>query len=101
MMGAADITVLHTLEIGEPELSPSLKAESSSLGDSSRMVGSDGDQLWAMPPTTAPKSPPFGDGLKLSERSVMNSRSLKWKADVLSELDNEKMGVIGGDGGFT
>jgi hypothetical protein len=89
-MGIADITMLHALRRGERELSPSLEAESSSLGDSSRMACSDGDPLWAMPPTIALESPPSSDGLKLSERSVLNSRSLKWMVDVISELDAEK-----------
>jgi hypothetical protein len=43
--GIVDITVLHVLRRGEPELSPSLETESSSLGDSSRMACSDGDPL--------------------------------------------------------
>jgi hypothetical protein len=62
-----DITMLHALERGEPELSTSLKTESSSLGDSLRMIRSDGDPLWDMPPNIASKSPPSGDGLKLSK----------------------------------
>jgi hypothetical protein len=44
-MGMAKVTTLHALETGKLELSPSLEAESSSLGDSSRMVCSDGDPL--------------------------------------------------------
>jgi hypothetical protein len=92
MMGMADITVLHALGRGEPELSPSLDNKSSSLGDSSRMACSDSNLLWAMPSTTVPKSTPSGDGLKLSERSAMNSRSLKWMADVLTELDAKQSG---------
>jgi hypothetical protein len=91
-MGMVDITMCHAIMRGEPELSPSLKAESSSLGDSSRMACNNGDPLRAMPLTTAPESPLSGDGLKLSKRSVMNSRSLKWMVDVLSELDPEKSG---------
>jgi hypothetical protein len=31
----------------------------------------------------------------------MNSRSLKWMGDVLSELDAEKVDIIDGDSGFT
>jgi hypothetical protein len=75
MMGTADITMLHALRRGEPELSPSLEAESSSLDDSSRMACSNGDSLWVIPPppTTASKSLPSGDGLKLPVRSAMNS----------------------------
>jgi hypothetical protein len=46
--------MLHALGIGKLELSLSLEAESSLLGDSSRMVCSDGDPLWAMLLTTAP-----------------------------------------------
>jgi hypothetical protein len=90
MIGAVDITVLHTLGRGEPELSPSLEAESSALGDSSRMACNSDDPLQAMPLTTVPESPPSGNGLKLLERSTINSRSLKWMANVLSEVDNEK-----------
>jgi hypothetical protein len=89
-MGTADITVLHALKRGELELSPSLKTESSSLGNSSRMACSDGDPLWAMLLPTASGSPPSSDELKLLERSVMNSRSSKWMAYVLSEIDAEK-----------
>jgi hypothetical protein len=48
------IIVLHTLKRGEPELSPSFEAESSSLGDSLRMACSDGDPLRVMPQNTAP-----------------------------------------------
>jgi hypothetical protein len=44
-MGVADITMLHALGRGEPELSPSLETESSSLGDSSRMACSNGEPL--------------------------------------------------------
>jgi hypothetical protein len=58
MMGTANITVLHALERGELELFTLLEAESSSLGDSSRMASDGGDLLWAMPPTTASESPP-------------------------------------------
>jgi hypothetical protein len=47
--GVMGIIVLQTLKRGEPELSPSLEAESSSLGDSSRMACNDGDLLWVMP----------------------------------------------------
>jgi hypothetical protein len=54
MMGTTDITVFHALGRGELALSPMLEAESSSLGDSSMMAGGDGDQLRAMPLTTAP-----------------------------------------------
>jgi hypothetical protein len=39
------IIVMHTLSGGEPELSPSLKAESSLLDDSSGMVCSNGDPI--------------------------------------------------------
>jgi hypothetical protein len=83
-MGTTDITVLHTLGRGELALSPTLEAESSSLGDSSMMAGSDGDQVWAMPPTTEMESPPSHDGLKLLEQSAMNSLSLKWMVDAAS-----------------
>jgi hypothetical protein len=50
--GVAEVTTLHIIGIREPELSPSLEVESSSLGNSLRMACSDGDPLWAMPPTT-------------------------------------------------
>jgi hypothetical protein len=59
MMGVADITVLHALGTGEPELSPSLKTESSSLRDSSRMACSDGDPLRVMPLNTMLESAPL------------------------------------------
>jgi hypothetical protein len=51
-MGVAEVTTLHIIGIREPELSPSLEVESSSLGNSLRMACNDGDPLWAMPPTT-------------------------------------------------
>jgi hypothetical protein len=57
-MGMAEVTTLHALGIGKSELSPSFEAESSSLGDSSRMACSDGNPLRAMLPTTAPVSFP-------------------------------------------
>jgi hypothetical protein len=44
-MGVAKVTTLQTIGIGRPKLSPSLEAESSSLGDSSRMACSDNDPL--------------------------------------------------------
>jgi hypothetical protein len=53
MMGMAEITALHALGTGKMELSPSLKVESSSLGESLRMACSDSDPLQAMPSTTA------------------------------------------------
>jgi hypothetical protein len=58
-MGTADITMLHTLERGEPELVPSLEMESSTLGNSSRMACNDSGPLWAMPPTTMLELPPL------------------------------------------
>jgi hypothetical protein len=58
-MGVVDVSVLHTLGRGESDLSPSLEAESSSLGDSLRMACSDGDPLWVTPPTTVSDSPPL------------------------------------------
>jgi hypothetical protein len=88
-MGTAYITVLHALRRGEPKLSPSLETESSPLGDTSRMACSNGDPLQPMPLTTTLESPPSGDRLRLLERLSMNSRSSKWMADVLSELDVE------------
>jgi hypothetical protein len=66
-MGVVDITMLHTLRRGEPELSPLLEIESSSLGDSLRMACNDGDSLRVMPLITAPESPPSGDRLKISD----------------------------------
>jgi hypothetical protein len=86
-MGMAYIIVLHALRRGESKLSPSLEIESSSLGDSSRMPSTDGDPLQVMPPSAALELPPSGDGFKSSEQSAMNSRSPKWMASVLSELD--------------
>jgi hypothetical protein len=71
------VTMLHARGIGKLELPPSLEAESSSLGDSSRMGCSDGDPLQTMPPTTAPESFPSGGRFKLLKWSMMNSRSLK------------------------
>jgi hypothetical protein len=53
--GVLDITVLHALRRGELELSPSLKTESSSLGDSSRMAYNDSDPLRVMPLITVSK----------------------------------------------
>jgi hypothetical protein len=79
-MGMAEVTMLHARGIGKLELPPSLEAESSSLGDSSRMVCKDGDPLWTIPPTMAPKSFPSSDRLKLSKWSMMNSISSKWMA---------------------
>jgi hypothetical protein len=92
-METMDITVLHALGRGEPELSTSLEAELSLLGDSSRMACSDCHLLWVMSPTTVPESPPSGDGLKLPERLVMNSTSLEWMAGILSDLDTEQKQV--------
>jgi hypothetical protein len=92
-MGQADITVLHSLRRGELELSPSLEAESSLLGDNSKMACSEGDPLRVMPLTTAPELPPSSDGIMLLERLAMNSRSSKWRASVLSELDAEQKWV--------
>jgi hypothetical protein len=59
MMGVTGIIVLHTLRRGEPELSPSLEDESSSLGDSSRMACNDIDSLRDMPSNTASESAPL------------------------------------------
>jgi hypothetical protein len=55
----AGIIVLHSLGRGELELSPSLEAESPSLGDSLRMVCSDGDPLQVTPPHSALKLATF------------------------------------------
>jgi hypothetical protein len=52
--------MLHTLLRGEPKLSPSLKAKSSLLGDSSRMAFIDGDLLQVMPLHSVPKLAAFG-----------------------------------------
>jgi hypothetical protein len=60
-MGMTEVTMLHSRGIGKLELSPSLEAETSSLGDSSRMSCSDGNLLWTMPTNTAPESFPSGD----------------------------------------
>jgi hypothetical protein len=80
VMETTDITMSHTLGRGKQELSPSLKAESSSLSDSLRMACSDRDPLWAMPPATVSKSAPSVDRLELLGQLVMSSRSLKWMA---------------------
>jgi hypothetical protein len=94
-MGMTKITALHALWIGKPELSPSLEAELSSLGNSSRMACNDDDPLWAMPPTTAPESSPSGDGLKLLEWSAVNSRSSKWMASSwVSLMLNKEMSLV-------
>jgi hypothetical protein len=78
---------------GEPEVSSSLETESSLLGDSSRMVGSNGDPLWVIP---------SGGGLKLSGQIVINSWPLEWINSVLSELDAvRRRGSSGGNGRFT
>jgi hypothetical protein len=98
-MGVADTTVLHALGRGEPELSPSLKTLSSSVGDSSRMACSNDNPLWVMPLNIAPESPPSGDRLKVSKQSVINSRSLEWMVNILGELDAEQKTSVAG--GFT
>jgi hypothetical protein len=70
-----DITALQALGTGKLELSPSLKVELSSLGDSSRMACSDSDPLRAMPPTEE-----VGQGfpsVPLSSRVVL---VLRWMA---------------------
>jgi hypothetical protein len=54
-MAMAEVAVLHALGTGKPKLSPSLEAESSSLGDSLRIACSDSDPLLVMPPTTMPE----------------------------------------------
>jgi hypothetical protein len=54
-MGMAEVTMLHSRGIGKSELSPLIKVESSSLGNSLRMACNDGDPLWAMPTNTAPE----------------------------------------------
>jgi hypothetical protein len=51
--------MLHALRRGELELSPSLRAESSWLGGSSRMACNDGEPLRVMPPHFAPKLATF------------------------------------------
>jgi hypothetical protein len=58
LRGVMGIIMLHTLRRGEPVLSPSLEAESSSLGDSLRMACNDGDLLWVMPLNPASKLAP-------------------------------------------
>jgi hypothetical protein len=69
--------MFHSRGVGKPELSPSLKAESCSLGDPSRMACIDGDPLRAVPMNTAPKSLPLGDRRWSSKWSAMNLRSSK------------------------
>jgi hypothetical protein len=65
-MGVAEVTMLHAVGIGEPELSPSLEVKSSLLGDSSRMTYNDGKPLRAMPPTMVLESSPSSNRCKLS-----------------------------------
>jgi hypothetical protein len=50
---------LHTLKRGELELSPSLKSEMFSLGDSSKMACSDSDPLQVMPANEELELAPF------------------------------------------
>jgi hypothetical protein len=59
--------MLHAIGMGKLELSPSLEAKSSSLGNSSRMACSDGDPLQVMPSTMALELSLSGDKLKLSK----------------------------------
>jgi hypothetical protein len=73
-IGTGGVTTLHPREMGKPELSPSLEAESSSLVDSSRMACSDGDSLCAIPINMVHKSFPSVEKLRLSKRSMTNSR---------------------------
>jgi hypothetical protein len=94
-MGMTDITVLHALERGKSELSPSLEAESSSLGNSSRMACSDSDPLWAMPSAIAPELARLGDRLKLSGWLAVNSRSSKWMTlSWVSLTSNKRMSPV-------
>jgi hypothetical protein len=94
-MGTVEITALHALGTGKPELSPSLEAKLSSLGDFSRMASSDGDPLCAVPSTTTLESSPSGDGLKLLEWSTVNSRSSKWMASSwVSLTPNKQMSPV-------
>jgi hypothetical protein len=58
--GVVGIIMLHTLRRGEPKLSPSLEAKSSSSGNSSRMACNDGDLLWVMPLNPTSKLAPNG-----------------------------------------
>jgi hypothetical protein len=76
-MAMIEVTALHSRGIGKLELSPSLKAESSSLGDSLRMACSDGDPLLAMLMNMVPESFPSGNRPWSSEGSAMNLRPLK------------------------
>jgi hypothetical protein len=95
-MGVAEVTTLHAVGIGKPELSPSLEAELSPLGDSSRMACGDGDPLRAMPPITVLELSPSGNRCKLSRWSVINSRSLKWMAlSWVSSTPNKEMPPVG------
>jgi hypothetical protein len=45
VMGADDVTTLHSREMGRPELLPPLEVVSPSSMESSRIVCSDGDPL--------------------------------------------------------
>jgi hypothetical protein len=94
MMGMVDITALHALGRGESELSPSLETKSSLLFDSSRMACSDGDPLWAMPPTVAPESSSLSGRLKLLEQLAMDYGASKWMAYVLRKLNAERRWVL-------
>jgi hypothetical protein len=76
-MGMAEVTTLHSRGIGKPELSPSLKAESSLLGDFSWMACSDGDPLRAMPMNMTPEPFPLRNRPWSSERLAMNLRPSK------------------------
>jgi hypothetical protein len=79
-MGMAEVTTLHSQGIGKPVLSPSLKAESSSLGDSSMMACSGGDPLQTMPTNMVLELFPSGNRPWLWKWSMMNLRSSKQMA---------------------
>jgi hypothetical protein len=79
----------------------SLESELSLLGDSSRMVCSDGDPLWDMPMTMASESPPLRCGVEvvgvvIDELEVFEACGL-----ILGDVDTEQEDIVGSDGGYT
>jgi hypothetical protein len=79
-MGMTEVTTLHSQGIGQLRLSSSHETELSSLGNTSRMVCSNGDPLKTMPMNMAPELLPFCYRPWVSKWSVRNSRSLKHMA---------------------
>jgi hypothetical protein len=98
-IGVVEVTTLHVVAVGEPELSPSLEVESSSLGDSSRIGCSDGNLLWAIPLTIGVV--PLGQQTQVIE--VVGNELKVLEADVLvsGELDAKQGDAASGGGRFT